>query len=132
MISNKDQQKVYYLDKDKLFREIVISKAKGSLTRKGENMLILLANRTIEKMSYKDINDKKDCLQTALLSVFSNWYLFNDEIYDNPFAYFTELVKRGAAASYNTLFSKKGEDVDYIVKVYSIDSLNDGNGMHNI
>jgi hypothetical protein len=124
--------KKIYLDKDQLYREIVISKAKGKLTRKCEQMLILLANRTVDKMNYRDKNDRNDCLQTALLDIFSNWYLFNEDIFDNPFAYFTELTKRGLARGYNTLFVKKGEDSDYTVKVYSINSLNDGSGMHNI
>lgn len=120
-----------YLDKDELYREIVISKARGRLTRKGEQMLILLANKSIEKMNYRDKNDKYDCLQTALLDMFSNWYLFNEDAYDNPFAYFTELFKRGIARGHNMLFSKKGDD-DNTIRIYSIDSLNDGGGMHNI
>jgi len=39
-----------YLNNKELYVEIIISKAKGKLTRKAERMLELLGNKTIKKI----------------------------------------------------------------------------------
>ena len=120
-----------YLSPRKLYIEIVVSKAKGKLTRRAQSMLILLADRTIDKFTYYNIDDKYDCYQQGLYDLFKNWHLFNEEKSENVFAYLTEIFKRGATQGLNLLHKKKG-DLDKKIKVYSIDSLNDGQGMHNI
>ena len=120
-----------YLSPKKLFCEIIVSKAQGKLTRKAQGMLILLADRTIEKFKYYNPDDRHDCYQQGLYDLFKNWYLFNEEKSVNAFAYLTEIFKRGATQGLNQIHKKKGNDMGSI-KVYSIDSLNDGQGMHNI
>ena len=40
-------------------------------------MLILLAERTIRKMSYVYDDDRKDCLQFAMLDLLKYWRNFN-------------------------------------------------------
>ena len=50
-----------YINKKEFYKQIVISKAYGRLTRKAENMLILLANETIKRKSYRSEDDKHDC-----------------------------------------------------------------------
>jgi hypothetical protein len=77
-------------------------------------MLILLAKNVIKKMYYKDSDDKLDCLQTAYLSVFQNWYQFDELKGDNCFAYFTEIIKRGLAQGWNKMYKLKG-DPDAVV-----------------
>ena len=96
-----------YISNNKLYFEIVISKAQGKLTRRAENMLILICNKLINKMFYKNKQDKEDCLSVAYLDVFKNWYLF-EEFNNNPFAYYSEIVKRGLARSWNQLKKRKG------------------------
>ena len=120
-----------YLSPKKLFCEIIISKAQGNLTRTAEKMLILLADRTIEKFKYYNSDDKHDCYQQGLFDLFKNWHLFNEEKSENAFAYLTEIFKRGATQGLNKLHKRKGSD-GTAIKVYSIDSINDGQGMHNI
>lgn len=96
-----------YISNRNLYFEIVVSKARGKLTRRAENMLVLICNKLINKMFYKNKQDKEDCLSVAYLDIFKNWYLF-DEFNNNPFAYYSEIVKRGLAKSWNQLKKRKG------------------------
>lgn len=121
-----------YLSNKELYVEIIISKAQGRLTRKAQGMLELLAKRTIKKMRYWNNDDRLDCYQSGLVDMFDNWYNFNEEKSKNAFAYFTEIFKRGIAKGFNEIYKRKGSDDDYPIKMFSIDSSNEGQGMHNI
>jgi len=98
-----------YLSNKDLYCELIVSKAKGRLTKEAERMLILLAKNVIRKMYYNDYNDRLDCLQSAYLDVFSNWYSFDENKGDNAFAYFTEIIKRGMAKGWNARYRLKGD-----------------------
>jgi hypothetical protein len=121
-----------YLSNKELYYEIIVSKAQGRLTRKTEKMLELLAKRTIKKMRYWNADDRFDCYQSGLLDMFDNWYNFNEEKSKNAFAYFTEIFKRGMAKGFNELYKRKGSTDEFQIQVFSLSSINDGQGMHNI
>jgi hypothetical protein len=106
-----------YLSNKDLYCELIVSKAKGKLTRPAETMLILLAKNVIKKMYYKDSDDKLDCLQTAYLNVFQNWYNFDENKSDNPFSYFTEIIKRGLAQGWNQQHKPKGDENAVIISL---------------
>ena len=120
-----------YIQNKDLYVEIIISKAQGKLTRKSKLMLETLAKRTIKKMRYYSNDDRMDCYQSGLLDMFSNWYNFNEEKSDNAFAYFTEIFKRGLAKGFNELYKKKGDN-EHQIRLISIESSNDGMGLHSI
>ncbi len=120
-----------YLNNKELYIEIIVSKAQGKLTRSAEKMLELLAKKTIKKMRYWSNDDKLDCYQSGLLDMFQNWYNFNEDKSINAFAYFTEIFKRGLAKGWNDLYKKKGDN-EHQIKLISINSANDGNGLHSI
>jgi len=82
------------------------SKEQGALTPKAEKMLILLAERTINKMRYVSEDDRNDCLQFAMLDLLKYWQNFKPE-YPNAFAYFTEIAKRGYAKGWNKIHPTK-------------------------
>jgi hypothetical protein len=65
-------------------------------------------------MYYRDADDKKDCLQEAMLSVFRLWYNFDEMKGDNAFSYYSEIIKRGLAAGWNKVHKTKGEQVEFI------------------
>ena len=65
-----------YLNNKDLYTEIVISKEQDKLTPTAEKMLILLAERTIRKMTYVYDDDRQDCLQFAILDLLKNWRNF--------------------------------------------------------
>ena len=111
--------------------ELIVSKAQGRLTRKAEKMLELLAKETIRKMRYWNPDDKMDCYQSGILDIYQNWYNFNEEKSVNAFAYFTEIFKRGLAKGFNEIYKKKGDN-DNQIKLVSIESSNDGQGLHSL
>jgi hypothetical protein len=121
----------FYIDKKEIYKQIVISKAYGFLTRDAEEMLKKIADRAIRKMVYSNPDDRKDCIQTGLLNLFDNWSKFNEEKYTDAFSYYTEIFKRGIAAGYNELHKKKG-DPDNLIRLMSLDRANDGEGLHHL
>jgi hypothetical protein len=97
-----------------LYMEIIYSKAKGRLTPRAAQMLVLLGKKLQSRMYYRDIDDKNDCLQEAMYSVFKFWYNFDELKGDNAFAYFSEVIKRGLAKGWNDNYKTKGADVEII------------------
>lgn len=130
-MKDKNNNKELYLNNKDLYIEIIISKAKGQLTRTAKEMLELLGNKTIKKMRYWSYDDKMDCYQSGLLDMYQNWHNFNEAKSVNAFAYFTEIFKRGLAKGFNELYKKKG-DGDNLIKMVSIEGSNDGQGLHSI
>lgn len=118
-----------YINKKEFYKQIVISKAHGKLTKQAEDMLILLANQAIRRKSYQKEDDKHDCLYTGIQALFSNWFNFNEEKFDDAFSYFTEVFKRGIAGGMNALYKKKGQKKDQKIVVISMNSSNEGEGL---
>ena len=103
-----------YLNNLHLYKEIVISKAMGKLTPAAEKMLIAIGKNAIRKFYYYNPEDKHDCMQHGMMMMFKFWYNFDEVKSTNPFSYFTEIFKRGAAAGYNELYKKvDGEYIFY-------------------
>jgi hypothetical protein len=99
-----------YLNNKDLYKEIIISKAQGTLTNAAGRMLFLLGKNIIKKFSYSNPIDKEDCLQEGMLQIYKNWHLFDENITENAFAYYTEVFKRGVAQSFNKIYMKKGDE----------------------
>jgi len=95
-----------YLNNRDLYDQMVLSKDNDKLTSDAEKMLILIAERAINKMTYVSDDDRNDCLQFAVLDLLKYWRNFNP-IYPNAFAYFTEIAKRGYAKGWNKIHPKK-------------------------
>lgn len=104
----KERPKVYLSNKE-LYCEIIYSKAKGRLTPKAAQMLMLLGKKAQTKMYYRNSDDKYDCLQSAMLSIFQFWHNFDELKGDNAFAYYTEVIKRGLAQGWNKMYKHKGD-----------------------
>jgi hypothetical protein len=120
------------VDPKLLFIEVKISKGLGRLTPTAQQLFQVLVKNVIRKMQYADDDDKRDCHQTALVMLFANWHNYNTDKYNNPFAYFTEIAKRGLAQGYNELHQKRGLDKGDYRKNISINRANGGLGMHNL
>ena len=102
----KPARKKNYLNNKDLYNAIVASKEDGKLTKDAEKMLILLAEKAINKMKYVDEKDREDCLSFAILDLLKYWRSFNP-VYTNAFAYFTEIAKRGYAKGWNAIHHAK-------------------------
>jgi len=123
-------RKKNYLNNKDLYNEIVKSKELDKLTPTVEKMFILLAERTINKLTYVSGDDRNDCLQFALLDLLKYWRNFNPK-YPNAFAYFTEIAKRGYAKGWNKIHPVKYKNTMSIDRVNTSGSDSDG-GMFNI
>ena len=99
-------RKKNYLNNKDFYAQMVLSKDADKLTPTAEKMLILLAEKTINKMRYVSEDDRNDCLQFAMLDLLKYWRNFNPK-YPNAFAYFTEIAKRGYAKGWNKIHPKK-------------------------
>ena len=117
-----------YLNNKDFHAAMSESKELDKLTPTAEKMLILLAEKAINRMSYVNNDDKKDCLQFAMLDLFKYWRGFNPD-YPNAFAYFTEIAKRGYAKGWNKMHPQKykgtismnsASDSDEHTGIYSI------------
>ena len=97
----KEKENKHYLTNKEFYCEIIVSKAQGKLTRKAEKMIILLAKNVHKKFYYVSKEDKADCLQEGLHDAFRYWYNFDEGKTTNAFSYFTEIIKRGHAKSWN-------------------------------
>lgn len=95
-----------YLTNSDLVKELIISKALGRRTPQLDKMFLLLATKTINKMTYNNIEDKKDCLMSGLLRMMTYWRSFDEEKYDNAFAFFTQIFKHEIASEFNRLHNK--------------------------
>ncbi len=105
-MAKKRRKSKNYLNNRDLYDQMVLSKEQDVLTKEAEKMLILIAERAINKMKYVSEDDRKDCLQFAILDLLKYWRNFNP-IYPNAFAYFTEIAKRGYAKGWNKIHPKK-------------------------
>jgi hypothetical protein len=114
-------RKKNYLNNKDLYDEMVLSLEQEKLTPTAEKMLILLAERTINRMKYVNEDDRMDCLQFAILDLLKYWKNFNPD-YTNAFAYFTEIAKRGYAKGWNKIHPLKYKGT------ISIDGVGDYNG----
>lgn len=130
------EQKRHKVPATKFTYQIILSKGLGKLTRSAELMIIDLANNAVRRKAadFKCIEDKEDAVQTGLFNMLNMWYNFNPEKTDSAFNYFTEILKRGMSEAINTLYNKKGlkPEEQHTIKTYSIDRMNQGEGMHNL
>lgn len=127
---NKD-----YVKEIDLLYEIILSKGKGNLTKKAEKYLTLIAYETFHvfdgKFEYKDIDERNDCLYEGILQLLSNWRKFNEKKFKKVLPYYTEIFKRAVFNGYNKLKNKKSYHKKSPVLI-SIDSSNNGKGLHNM
>ena len=59
------------------------------------------------------------------------WYNFDENKYKKSLPYFSEIAKRAITYQFNELRGKKSHQKEYMNFV-SLDSANDGNGLHNL
>ena len=98
-----------YLNDTDLFYEIKLSQGKGFLTKKGQEMLLLLADRFMytKQGRYNTSADYWDCYQQGVLNLLTKWKLFNCDKYDHAFPYVTEIMKRGSTSGFNEIYAIK-------------------------
>lgn len=115
-----------YVSNKEMHCEMLVSLARGILTRRAAEIFMLIGKGVQKKMYYNNEEDKQDCLSGGVLDMLMHWRNYDPDVTTNAFAYFTEVYKRGAAKTWNKLHPK---DVTFM----SIDSGGeDGSNMFNI
>lgn len=122
-----------YLEDRDLLYEIILSKGKGTLTKNAENYFILVAENVIrvKEKTFRDIDERNDCLYQGILHLFCNWRNFNEKKYTFALPYITEIFKRGMTDGHNKLHNKKPYHKEK-PRLISISSSNNGKGLHNL
>ena len=59
------------------------------------------------KLYYDNLEDKNDCIQEGITHMILNYHKFNENKYDNPLAYLSEICKRGMVKSWNEIHYRK-------------------------
>lgn len=92
-----------YLKNSELLNELILSKAQDKLTKEAVDMFIIMVNRISTTLSYENPDDRNDTKQVALLKCWKYWKNFNPEKSNNPFSYFTQVIKNGFAEGFKQL-----------------------------
>lgn len=96
-----------YVKNADLLRVVVESKEKGQLTPEAIKMFFLMIEGITKKMSYKDPEDKADCMAFAMEDLIKYWNRFDPAKSNNPFAYFTQIAKNGMAKGWKKIHPPK-------------------------
>jgi hypothetical protein len=94
----------FYLTREELIREIVLSKKKHResnepktpaecFTPKLTLYLQLMVNKYANKGQWRGYSYISDMKSDALLTLCQNAFKYNEEKYDNPFGYYTQIIK---------------------------------------
>ena len=92
-----------YVDNKEMMKEVIYCKAIGKLSNKLLQMCMMIVKGVSKKFKYNDEEDRYDCEAYSYEIIIKNWRHFNEDVYDNPFSYYTELVKRAFAMQFKIL-----------------------------
>jgi len=107
---DKRKDKFYVNNRDFL-NEIIKSKEQDKLTNDAVEMIMRIAKKAINNLSYKYEDDRDDGIATAIMKCLMYWRSFNPELSSNPFAYFTQVCKNGYVESFNKSKPMKSSDM---------------------
>jgi hypothetical protein len=93
----------YYVDPKELKEELAKSKERDELTPRAIAIFQTMASEASKKLRYRDEEDRKDCIAFAMMDVVRYWRSYNPEKSNNPFAYFTQMIKNGFAKGWRKL-----------------------------
>jgi DNA-directed RNA polymerase specialized sigma subunit len=109
-VSKKKKPSNYFVDPAELKEELRKSKEQDQLTHRAVAILSLMANEASKKLKYRDEEDRKDCIAFAMMDVVRYWRSYNPEKSNNPFAYFTQMIKNGFAKGWRKLHPLAASD----------------------
>jgi len=84
----------YYINNKEMLEEVIKSKKQGRMTERFGEMIIILARRYSSQGSYASYTYREDMESYAFTIVCRGWDSFDPSKYNNPFAYFTQTIKR--------------------------------------
>lgn len=99
-----------YINNKEFTDSVIASKEADELQPFTIECFVMLANRAVERLYFKDYRDREDCIQSALVDCIKYWRNF-DPTKSNPpnaFAYFTQMCKNGYAKEWKKIHRKTG------------------------
>lgn len=93
-VTKKKKKKKNYINNKDLLTQVIKSKERGVMTDEFGKMMMLLVKRYSSKGCYSGYTYVDDMESYALMTVCKVWNSFNPEKSSNPFAYFTQTIKR--------------------------------------
>lgn len=96
-----------YVNNKELLQEIIKSKEQDELTPRAVEMLIRMANEISKVFKYKYEEDREDCISYSLEDCIKYWRNFDPAKSTNAFAYYTQMIKNGAAKGWRELYPIK-------------------------
>lgn len=103
-----------YLKNKILYAEVVKCRSENKISPQLVKYFEILTENFMKMFNYRDIEDKKDCYQAAIVQLLSVWNKFNPDLSKNAFAYYTQIIKNEIAKQFNMLHPKKSKnDVSY-------------------
>ena len=113
-----------YLSNKELYKEVVWCKATGKMSPELLKMLLLICKKIQPLIRYNKLVDYEDGHQEAIERCISYWWMFDDEVSDNAFAYFTELIKNAYIQYENTLNHRHYKTNKTYVEYRDFDKIN--------
>lgn len=100
-----------YLKNEDLLNELKKSNEIGKLTDESILMFQEMIINIQKHLSYKNLEDKEDCYQQAILDILVGWRTFNiNHPRCNAFSYFTQTIKNGLAKGWNEIHDIKSSN----------------------
>lgn len=93
----------YYVNPQELREELARCREADQLTPRAVTLFQMMAKESSKKMRYRDEEDRKDCIAFAMMDVVRYWRSYKPEKSNNPFAYFTQMIKNGFAKGWRKL-----------------------------
>jgi len=96
----------YVKNKD-LKKALIESKEKGNLTPQTIQMFQLIVAGITKTRSYRDFEDKEDCMAFGMEDLIKYWNRFDPAKSDNPFAFITQIAHNGIKKGWKKIHSPK-------------------------
>lgn len=103
LVNTSRTNESHYVDNRDMMKEVIISKAMGKLSNNLLKHCMKIVKGVSKKFSYNDEEDRFDVEAYSYEVIIKNWHHFNEERYENPFAYYTEIIKRAFAMQFKIL-----------------------------
>lgn len=116
-----------YINNKEFTDSVIESKEKDELQPFTIECFVMLANRAVERLYFRDYRDKEDCIQSALVDCIKYWRNFDPTKSDPPnaFAYFTQMCKNGYAKEWKKIHRKPGLEDGENVETISLSTTGD-------
>lgn len=93
----------YRINNAELHRELCKSKEQNQLTPRALELFIMLCENLIEGFRFKNLDDKEDCKAGGVHDLYLYCLKNFNPIYENAFAYCTQIAKSGMAKVFKQL-----------------------------